>query len=727
MKIQTIKADVQKSQEFETINYGVSTDNLPLLFQMLRTNLYSDIHGSIIREICSNVIDSHAEAGKSDAIGEIEWVDENRLLGVDSQLIIRDFGVGLSPERMKNIYGNYLSSTKRDSNDQIGGFGLGSKVPFAYTDSFFVKTVYNGTEYKYLCYIDESQLGAISLLEKNETTRQNGTEIIVPVKDRRDKDRFQAAIFMQLAYFKKFRYINIHGPETKILFENDHCIVATGHKHNNLHIILGNVAYPVDFGVMGWNLWNSGYSNCYVGLKFTIGELQPTISRESLFWNDAVKKKVQIKMEKAKASIRKEIEKELSQEKDFSKWYTAVITKKCKNFPAQWDFSNVADKADFITQSGVTLPIKNRLDHWFAGLNLRLVTPYKAPFSRKAKISKVPEYSTSSPSIHDLADKPIYQYSGTLSARKSLFLFKTYPHGFIAVSDKGLDNIEDKKSAQPYYTEGLSWMSKLPDYDAVQVPDDEFTTTSDEDYKEAYKKILAQRKLEGKFTAKKVTINSVWGSRYQNSLTFSMYEGKFEDHKEGIVIYGTQENHNDLIKAAALLSPDNELCNHNGFNDLSVFKISQANLKHFKLMTNAYEVTEVLAGKTALNKHFGNIYTAIKVEEEIKSYELLAQFSLINKELRQTYLDVKTFCKETGQTKWWGNNILEEVEAICKAHKLSNQKMEDKLAEIKTYFDTAGLLKCIKDTSKCEKDIIEYLNFKGLKTNSSKSDLVKSE
>ena len=91
---------------------------------MLRTNLYSDIHGSIIRELASNVVDSHIEAGKPDAVGEIEWIDENRLLGVDAQLIIRDFGVGLSPERMRTVYGNYLSSTKRDSNDQTGGFGL---------------------------------------------------------------------------------------------------------------------------------------------------------------------------------------------------------------------------------------------------------------------------------------------------------------------------------------------------------------------------------------------------------------------------------------------------------------------------------------------------------------------------------------------------------------------------------------------------------------------------
>ena len=124
MKLSSETRDVVKSQEFETINYGVDASNLPLLFQMLRTNLYSDIYGSIIREVASNVVDSHTEANKKGAIGEIEWISENRLLGIDNQLIIRDYGVGLSPERMKTVYGNYLSSTKRGDNDSIGGFGL---------------------------------------------------------------------------------------------------------------------------------------------------------------------------------------------------------------------------------------------------------------------------------------------------------------------------------------------------------------------------------------------------------------------------------------------------------------------------------------------------------------------------------------------------------------------------------------------------------------------------
>jgi len=124
MILATTKADVKKSENFETINYGVNSDNLPLLFQMLRTNLYSDIPGSIIRELCTNVIDSHIEAGKPDAKGVIKWEDENKLLGKSNQLTIIDYGMGLSPERMKTVYGNYLSSTKRNDNNQAGGFGL---------------------------------------------------------------------------------------------------------------------------------------------------------------------------------------------------------------------------------------------------------------------------------------------------------------------------------------------------------------------------------------------------------------------------------------------------------------------------------------------------------------------------------------------------------------------------------------------------------------------------
>src|SRR5574343_369620 len=56
---------------------------------------------------------------------------------------VRDYGVGLSPDRVRNVFVNYGSSTKRNTNTQTGGFGIGAKSAFAITDSFVVVSFYN--------------------------------------------------------------------------------------------------------------------------------------------------------------------------------------------------------------------------------------------------------------------------------------------------------------------------------------------------------------------------------------------------------------------------------------------------------------------------------------------------------------------------------------------------------------------------------------------------------
>lgn len=114
--------DVVKTEGMETIKYSIDSESFPLLFRMLRDNLYSNKEYSIVREYVSNAIDAHTEAGV-DLPVEVEWVDENRLMGVDSHFVVRDFGVGLSPDRIQNIFGKYLASTKRSDNGQIGGLG----------------------------------------------------------------------------------------------------------------------------------------------------------------------------------------------------------------------------------------------------------------------------------------------------------------------------------------------------------------------------------------------------------------------------------------------------------------------------------------------------------------------------------------------------------------------------------------------------------------------------
>lgn len=703
MELSTEKRDVVKSHEFETMNYGVDASNLPLLFQLLRTNLYSDLHGSIVRELVSNVIDSHTEAGKPNTMGEVEWIPSSKILGVDCQLIIRDFGVGLSPDRMKNTFGNYLSSTKRDGNTQIGGFGLGSKVPFAYTDSFSVQTVFDGQKYRYLCYIDESQLGAISLLTQNETTEGNSSEIIIPIKDEHDdyKD-FQEAILKQLAYFSTIRYKGFESPDPVILFENEHCIVKEEPPMSQLHVVLGNVAYLIDFNALGldnYKVNDLGYANCGVGLKFSIGELQPTMSRESLYWNQTTKDKVFAKIEKAKKTVKKQIDAELAGEKDYAKWYAFASSGRTVSFPNQFQFANVKRDAEFTTTSGKKLQIQLKTGDWFAGHNVRCVTRYSGGRRRRGS-SVNPDYSTGMPMASDLENLPMYQLEKNLSAATCLFLFRTHPNGFIAVSHLAPP---DDKIQLPYYEETKRWMKTLPSYDDIDVPEDAPDTGTDERTRQ-YREMVKNRKLEGKFTAKKLRKDHNYHQNLQDTFIYNMFEGKFEDMKKDTIIYGFQTEHKKLCEVIAMLTLSQDIFTR--FTDrtdrhgkvidkpVTVLKIGQNYEKHFFAMPNAYHVDDILALDTPLKETLASIATAIRIKPYLHEYHTLAYFDHINKEMKTRYAEVHKFVEANAVAQAWNDATLQkQILELC-ANNL-NEEMESEWQIIKDYLDGAGLLKSV--------------------------------
>jgi len=153
--------------------FGVS--DLGLIFDILRNKLYSDKIGSICREYMSNARDAHREVGKNDPI---KVILPNSL---DLRFRVIDYGPGISPERMENIFTKYAGSTKRHDNVQTGGFGIGGKSGFSYSDSFAITTIVDGVKYSYTAYIDETKVGKLALLNQINTDEPNGTEICIPV------------------------------------------------------------------------------------------------------------------------------------------------------------------------------------------------------------------------------------------------------------------------------------------------------------------------------------------------------------------------------------------------------------------------------------------------------------------------------------------------------------------------------------------------------------------
>ena len=108
--------DIQENQ------VSIDPKNIEHIITILSSNLYSNPEESFLRETISNAWAAHVEANNTKDSIILSFKEGNDYLE-DTTIAIRDFGTGISPERFKEVYLNIGSSTKRQSNEFIGGFG----------------------------------------------------------------------------------------------------------------------------------------------------------------------------------------------------------------------------------------------------------------------------------------------------------------------------------------------------------------------------------------------------------------------------------------------------------------------------------------------------------------------------------------------------------------------------------------------------------------------------
>lgn len=315
------------AQEFDTnvtaLNCGETTqftiDMNEKAFRLLSSTLYSNKIGSIVREVSTNARDSHIAAGKNDLPIEIHMPD-----ALEPYFSVRDFGTGMSDSTIRNVMSSYFKSTKDQSNNEAGGFGLGSKTPFAYTDSFTIESKFDGMCIVYSAIIMNGLPQLTELTRYPVDVSETGVVITVPVDSSGDYNSFRNEVLTQLQFFTPSpRLLNyteetIPAPIKVILVEEPGDFVVgtqTGFgKSNRLRVIVGGVSYPVENDYLqpvsrkAKVLFDyCGSNNSMVAINFGIGDLDITMSRESLEYTKRTVKALSDKLESVYDAIAKKV------------------------------------------------------------------------------------------------------------------------------------------------------------------------------------------------------------------------------------------------------------------------------------------------------------------------------------------------------------------------------------------------------------------------------------
>jgi len=395
MSIKTIGTSIVSNNE--GVRKRINKAAEKLVFDVLQSTQYSTPIASTVRELVTNACDSQREkeialeiinGEKSvedyyitrtedeykDSNFNLEYYDIEYLNPTEQKVQVKyveregtgycdvfsvmDYGVGIGSSRLEG-YLELGFSTKRNTSENFGAFGLGAKVPLSTgVDFYTVTTAYNGKLFKFNCYAYKTDFliskweadGSIELSDgtvvyyKN-TYAFNYTEVSFGVK-RHNRTKFVDAVQDQLCYIPtvKFEYVYEDGHTTNrtlsntILYNSDNLILGESYAWSKPHILLvksQGATTGINYGYVDFRelemeqLWGSVaikcparqvYKDSETGEEIVVQEgVEVTPSREKVIWNDNTKKFIQAAIERAAHDATEMIEQTLDED-DFMTW-----------------------------------------------------------------------------------------------------------------------------------------------------------------------------------------------------------------------------------------------------------------------------------------------------------------------------------------------------------------------------------------------------------------------
>ena len=456
MSIKTIDKQIKGSEGLaKKINKGAEK----MVFDILQSTQYSTPIPSTIRELATNGADAQREkeiaieilTGQAkaedyyierhgeqynDSNFDISYYDldhldtenndvlitykENEGTGYCDVVSIKDYGVGIGERRLEGVL-ELGYSTKRNTAENFGAFGLGAKVALSTgVDFYTIETVHNGKRFKMNCYNYKTDfiipafnpglgkpnphivLSDGTKVYYEDAKAKNQTIVSFGVKKHNRRD-YRDAVEEQLMYMPSIRFKRIaeDGYERdedihpKIMHNSDNLIISNTYLFSKPHIVLTkDVGAPtgVNYGFVDFRelemqqMWGPIAFKCparqvindpETGQEIVLQEgVDVTPSREKVIWNENTKAYIKSVIEAAADEASEIVQEELKQT-DFVSWLLA-----CKQVLTNADsgsvlgrLSNIIDQEQLKPKFGPDPRLKNEsVKALFRGMKVEVIT-----------------------------------------------------------------------------------------------------------------------------------------------------------------------------------------------------------------------------------------------------------------------------------------------------------------------------------------------------------------
>lgn len=203
--------------------------------------------------------------------------------------------------RAPGLYTTLFHSTKEEDDDQIGAFGLGSKSPFAVSDSFTVESRMDGKLHRFLMYLNAKRIPTVDLITKDLETRDpkpedtdefNGMTVKIPVKNARFSAFSDELVRLGRVMRPEHRPIvenasyRFGWEDISYDFKVNNTYIQPKGQGNTHYAVMGGVSYPIDLDQLDPETASimSKFPCSYT--FFELGSLNVPPSREDLSYDE---------------------------------------------------------------------------------------------------------------------------------------------------------------------------------------------------------------------------------------------------------------------------------------------------------------------------------------------------------------------------------------------------------------------------------------------------------